>query len=88
LETQKRIISWWGQQEVGVGEFAVVTHDNIICILVAHVLGLNLNNIWRFAVLPTAVTILENDSLGSRLFLLNDSNHLGAKITDVSAHAL
>ena len=88
LETQKRAVDWWKKMGTGDGECAIITHDNIIRIIIANVIGLDLNNIWKFTLLPTAVTILEKTHLGEKLVLLNGTKHLDAEMLDVSAHAL
>ena len=86
--TQKRVLDWWKDFKKTPGEFAVVTHDNIIRIIVAHTLGLSLNKIWNFDITPTGVTVIEQKHDDSKLRILNDTKHLNGEEKSVTAHAL
>ena len=87
-ETRERVIAWWRKAKTSNDEIAVVTHDNIIRIIIAETLDLKLDNIWKFNLLPTAVTIVEKNDGGSKLVLLNDTRHLKENATNIAAHAL
>lgn len=87
-KTQERVIEWWSSFKNTPGEFAVVTHDNIIRIIIADVLGLKLNKIWNFHITPTGVTAIENTEGNLRLVTLNDTKHLEKVDMGISTHAL
>ncbi|MEK7141939.1 MAG: histidine phosphatase family protein [Patescibacteria group bacterium] len=89
LETQKRVLEWWQQfcQAVTV-DTLVVSHDNIIRIIVARVLNRKLNKIWKFHLQPTAITEVSVIHDKITLASLGDSKHLGELGVDLSMHAL
>lgn len=87
-ETEKRVLDWWNNLVNKNGNRLVVTHDNIIRIIVADVLGIDLNNIWKFQLHPAAVTTIEVESGSLRLLELDDKKHLGRLLTDLTVHAL
>lgn len=84
LTTQKRVLGWWVEINELDGNTLVVTHDNIIRIILAWIQGKTLDNIWDYPLLPTAVTVIEQGGLVK----LNDTTHLEKHLTDFSAHAL
>lgn len=86
--TTVRTLSWWCGLMNMNKDILIVTHDNIIRIIVAYVLGLPLDNIWRFHLTPTGLTIVDSDNGNHVISLLNDTNHLGVVDTDVGQHAL
>ncbi|KKQ92366.1 MAG: Phosphoglycerate mutase [Candidatus Woesebacteria bacterium GW2011_GWA2_40_7] len=87
LETQERIINWWEGMTKNEENTLVVTHDNIIRILVAHALGLLLNNIWKFELNPAAVTVIETNGNNQRLIALDEKKHLQNLLVDLKKHA-
>lgn len=87
LETQERIIKWWESVTKNEEDTLVITHDNIIRILVANVLGLPLNNIWKFELNPAAVTIIETNGNNHRLIALDEKKHLQNLLVDLKKHA-
>lgn len=88
LETRMRVLYWWNKVIKEEHDVLVVTHDNIIRIIVAEVLGLNLNNIWKFQLHPAAVTTILVDGETVGLLNLDDKRHLGNLMADLTAHAL
>jgi len=89
LETQKRVVRWWMKFSQSVTEDTlIVSHDNIIRVIVAKILNMKLNKIWKFHLQPTAVTeVLITEGI-VKLVKLGDSKHLGALEVDLSVHAL
>lgn len=87
LETQERILNWWNNMVSKNEDTLVVTHDNIIRIIVANVLGLPLNNIWKFELNPAAVTIIETDENTYHLLALDKKKHLQNLMSDLTKHA-
>lgn len=88
LETRKRVICWWNSMNKEDINILVVTHDNIIRIIVAEVIGLSLNNIWRFQLNPAAVTIVGAENGNYRLLALDEKSHLRKLLVNLSNHAL
>lgn len=88
LGTQSRVLNWWEEIINNPGNFLVVSHDNILRIIIADVLKMDLNNIWRFHLQPTAVTIIEIRDGKPRVVCLNDASHLVGLQGDLSLHAL
>lgn len=87
-KTQRRVLNWWQKFCRTGGINLVVTHDNIVRIIIAHVLGLNLDAIWRFHLYPTAIT--EIITYNKEIFLecLNDKIHLRNKEISLANQAL
>ncbi len=88
LETQKRVVAWWKSVADEKGEILAVTHDNIIRILIAKVLNMKLNHIWKFHLQPTSVTLIEVRENMPKLVYLNDHKHLGSLQANLAIHAL
>ncbi len=89
LDTQKRVVGWWrGLDFKGEKHVLVITHDNIIRILIAAVLNMKLNRIWKFHLQPTSVTIIEMKDNQPKLLSLNDASHLGELQANLAIHAL
>lgn len=88
LETRKRVIHWWNCITKEDVNLLVVTHDNVIRIIVAEILGLNLDNIWRFQLNPAAVTLIEVKDGDFHLLALDEKNHLGKLLVNLGNHAL
>ncbi|KKU81699.1 MAG: Phosphoglycerate mutase [Microgenomates group bacterium GW2011_GWA2_47_8] len=89
LETQKRVLAWWQLfcQNIS-SDTLVVSHDNIIRIIVARILNRKLNKIWKFHLQPTAITEVGVTKDNITLVSLGDSKHLGGLDVDLSMHAL
>jgi broad specificity phosphatase PhoE len=84
LQTQMRVIRWWAEIKEDKQNILIVSHDNILRIIISDVLKMNLDDIWQFHLHPAAITIIENN----KLVCLNDKNHLIGLETDLSTHAL
>lgn len=88
-ETKRRVVWWWNNIIKENTDLLVVTHDNIIRIIVSEVLGLKLDNIWKFNLHPAAVTIIEIDnSRACKLLVLDDKCHLNNLMVNIGNHAL
>lgn len=88
LETRKRIVYWWNRTTKEDANLLVVTHDNVIRIIIAEILGLNLDNIWKFQLNPAAVTIVEVGEGSCRLLALDEKSHLEKLLVNLENHAL
>lgn len=89
LETQKRVIQWWQKFCQNIREDAlVVSHDNVIRVIVARILNKNLNKIWKFHLQPTAITEINVVKDKITLVSLGESKHLRGLGVDLSMHAL
>jgi len=89
LETQQRVIKWWASFiQNTLEDTLIVSHDNIIRIIVAKILNMKLNRIWRFHLQPTAFTVVEITKVGQKLLSLNDAVHLDKIMTNLEVHAL
>lgn len=89
LETQKRVLEWWQLFCQNISDDTlVVSHDNIIRIIVARILNRKLNKIWKFHLQPTAITEVSVTKDKITLVSLGESKHLGGLNVDLSMHAL
>jgi probable phosphoglycerate mutase len=88
LETKKRVINWWNKRVDKDENVLIVTHDNIIRIIIAEVLGLDLDNIWKFQLSPAAVTVIEVEKGNYKLLTLDEKHHLKNLLVNLSNHAL
>lgn len=84
LHTQMRVIDWWTEIKNDQRNILVVSHDNILRIIIADVLKMKLDDIWKFHLHPAAITAIENN----KLVYLNDKNHLIGLEADLTVHAL
>ena len=87
LDTQKRVVAWWDSVKDEDGDILAVTHDNIIRILVAKVLNMKLNRIWKFHLQPTSLTLIDSGDY-PRLVYINESKHLVGLEANLALHAL
>lgn len=89
LDTQKRVIEWWQKFcQNNTEDALVVSHDNIIRVIVAKILNKNLNKIWKFHLQPTAITKVSVSKGNIVLESLGDTKHLRGLEVDLSMHAL
>lgn len=88
VETRTRVITWWGNIIKGDDNVLIVTHDNIIRIILSEVMNEHLDNIWKFKLHPAAVTTVEVTDGVQKLLKLNDKRHLKHLIVDIGNHAL
>ncbi len=89
LETQKRVRTWWQEFMANCDQEAVVvTHYNIIQIIVAQVMNMKLNRIWRFGLQPTSISCVEVVNQNATIKHLNQVSHLEDLESDLAKHAL
>lgn len=84
FQTQNRILTWWNIISTSHENILIVTHDNIIRIILAHLQQTELNRIWEFPLHPASVTIIENNQIR----LLNHTDHLTGLMAKITNHAL
>jgi len=87
-EIEKRVTRWWDDFVRTVkGTVVVVSHDNIIRILLVHLLHMDGNALWTFELQPTGITTI--DVVGKTVVVcINDTNHLGGLEANLANHAL
>lgn len=89
LDTQKRVLQWWMEFcKNEVNDTLIVSHVNIIQIIIANILNKKLNQIWKFPMQPTAISHVEVHETQVKLLKLNDTDHLGDLRIDLANHAL
>lgn len=89
IETQERVLRWWHEIcQNDPHDTLVVSHDNIIRILIAHVFNMKLNKIWKFHLQSTGVTEVDVVTGKATIVLLNDTRHIGRLEADLATHAL
>lgn len=71
------------------GTVVVVTHDNVIRLMVAQILGLPINAMWNIPLDPAGITTIEVDGRKiPKLITINDVSHLDGLRGEVAKHAL
>lgn len=85
---QARILNWFKELLKEDGDIAVVTHDNVIRVVVAHLLVLPPNKFWQFPLDPAGVTTITINNGIATLDCLNENTHLSDCLTNLSQHAL
>jgi probable phosphomutase (TIGR03848 family) len=85
LEMQTRALAAFYRVEKARGKNArlIVSHGDVIKAIVAHVLGMHLDQFQRLVIDPASITIIDTDNGVSRLVSFNDQN--GSLTNDVSA---
>lgn len=86
-DTARRVTQWFDQVVRTDKVVAVVTHINVIQILMSHIHGTSLDDLWKFSVGPTAITLVESHS-PARITVHNDTSHLVDLTSDLSKQAL
>lgn len=70
----------------------VVTHDNIVRIIIALIEGSPINNIWSYQIDPTGITTISvvgtNGSTRMKVLNCNDTSHLAGINSNLAIHAL
>jgi probable phosphoglycerate mutase len=88
LETQRRVLLWWRDYTIAPKDVLVVAHDNIVRILIAHVLRIPLDHMWGFRILPASLSTITIEKESAFLEGLNDINHLQGIQGSLAKHAL
>ncbi|MBI3952889.1 MAG: histidine phosphatase family protein [Chloroflexi bacterium] len=70
------------------GSVAVCTHDVVLKVVVAQVLGLGLDQFWSLRLDNGSLSVVDYTERGASLAALNDTCHLGKFRSDISAQAL
>ncbi len=70
------------------GTVAVCTHDVVLKVVVAQVLGLDLDLFWSLRLDNASLSIVEYTDRGAVLIAFNDTCHLGKQRADTAAQAL
>lgn len=87
-EIEERVTCWWDDFVRTVkGTVVVVSHDNIIRILLVHLLHMDGNALWTFELQPTGITTIEITDKET-VVCINDTNHLGGLEANLANHAL
>jgi len=87
-EIKTRVTFWWAHfiKQVS-GTTIVVTHDNIIRLLLIHLMNMEGNATWKFQLQPTGITTI--DCAGTPIVVcINDTNHLEGIEANLANHAL
>jgi broad specificity phosphatase PhoE len=71
------------RKEHPAGEIAVVTHGGVICAYLTSVLGMKLDDLWRFKIRNASVTRVLFPQDRARVDLLGDIHHLNGVFRDV-----
>jgi len=84
----RRVVAWWdGFVHTAKGTAIVVSHDNIIRMLLVHLLHMDGNALWTFQLQPTGITTI--DVVGKTVVVcINDTNHLEGLEANLANHAL
>lgn len=86
-ETITRVTKWWKSQKFDT-DTLVVTHDNIIRIILTNILKKSMDKIWRFELESGGITIVENKSLRYKVLAINNIDHLRGIRANIAKQAL
>ncbi len=88
-DLQRRVWGWW---LATTPDFTVptviVTHDNIIRIILAGVLGMHADRIWSIELQPAGITIVDVTKRKTTVLAINDTGHLRGLEANLAKHAL
>jgi broad specificity phosphatase PhoE len=88
-EIETRVLCWWRDLACPMkGNVVVVSHDNIIRILLIHVLHMNRSALWKFQLQPTGITTIERNENTTVVVCINDTHHLEGLEANLANHAL
>lgn len=83
----RRIITWFDRLNKNQ-DTVVVTHDNVIRVLLAHLQHLENENFWSFPLDPAGITILSVKKGVTKIEVINQNRHLQDCLTNLALHAL
>ena len=67
----------------------IVTHDNIVRIILTLIERKQIDNIWSYNISPAGVTIISVDDEGKfKIIKINETSHLNGLGSNISIHAL
>lgn len=87
-DTQQRVLNWWKNIIHTKKDTLVVTHDNIIRIVLADTLKQDINTIWGFTLNPTGITEIEITNGFPTVKYINNIEHLAGLVDNIALHAL
>ncbi|MFZ2199620.1 MAG: histidine phosphatase family protein [Microgenomates group bacterium] len=85
---QARVTAWFEKIKHNPKDTVYVTHDNVIRVVAANLLGLREDRFWDFPLDPAGVTIINVQNGVARILKLNENTHLSECLTNLSTHAL
>lgn len=88
VQTAQRTLTWWERIKKSTGDTLIVSHDNILRVIIADTLNMDLDSIWSIGLHPAAISNIEIFGNEAKLVCLNDTNHLNGARIDISTHAL
>jgi probable phosphoglycerate mutase len=75
LDVQARVVRFW--QSLSQNDpIILVTHENIIQIILTHVLNDSLDNIWNYPVPNASITTIQISDTNAKILALPDASHL------------
>ena len=86
-ETVSRSLKWFNDLSQRPGIYAAITHSNIIMALLCHLNNQPLDNMWQYAMQPTAVTLIETHS-PAKIIYTNDISHLKGLKSNLTKQAI
>lgn len=88
-DLQKRVWRWWlATAPLITQPTVVVTHDNVIRIILAGILDMPADSIWMFELQPTGITIVDVMNKKVSVVVINDTGHLRGLEVNLAKHAL
>jgi len=88
-DLQRRVWGWWlATIPEFTGPTVVVTHDNIIRIILAGVLRMHADNLWTIEIQPAGITIVDVTKGKTTVSAINDTGHLRGLEANLAKHAL
>lgn len=87
-DLQTRILVWLNEIQNTPTDTVIVTHDNFIRVIIAHLLGTPPTEFWCFPLDPAGVTTLILKNGKFTLYKVNENTHLTSCLTNLSLHAL
>ncbi|MFI5241135.1 MAG: histidine phosphatase family protein [Microgenomates group bacterium] len=88
MQTRERIIEWLGDALAFDGDTLLVTHDNIVRIIIAEILKMDLDAIWELDLNPAGVTEIEITGKDVKMNYINNIDHLKGLTNNIALHAL
>lgn len=70
------------------GAVAICSHDAVLKVLIAALIGMDLDRFWAFGIDNASISIVECDQDCNHLLCLNDTCHLGQYRTEMGEQAL
>ena len=86
-DTAARAVSWFKSVIPSERVVAVITHINIIQVLMTYIHNYPLDKLWKFSIGPTAVTLIESHS-PAKVSVHNDTSHFINLASDLEKQAL